>query len=42
MIGWSPTSYYVELTVEISCLVVDLAHHVRQLFAQWHTLIKSD
>lgn len=29
-IGWSPTSYYVELAVEISCLVVDLAHHVRQ------------
>ncbi|KAI9564188.1 hypothetical protein GHT06_007926 [Daphnia sinensis] len=29
--GWSPASYYVELTVEISCLVVDLAHHIHML-----------
>ncbi|XP_046644514.1 E3 ubiquitin-protein ligase AMFR-like [Daphnia pulicaria] len=29
--GWSPSSYYVELAVEISCLVVDLAHHIHML-----------
>lgn len=27
--GWSPFSYYIDLAVEVICLLLDLAHHVR-------------
>lgn len=29
--GWSSASYYTELIVEVSCLFLDLAHHVHML-----------
>lgn len=30
-LGWNPNSYYIELVVEISCLLLDLAHHIHML-----------